>query len=195
MTGYSVENYITDVLTFIEATGGRPIHILFTHPNKHETKETARQFYDIMAEIYRKTPAQLCAEGIDIEKEAMEITKGNILLEMLTPALGRVAQLSHRNKIDVEATLTIIAIMRYKQEVGEYPETLEKLVDKGYLKNVPVDPFSDQTIIYKRTDDNFILYGVGENFVDDDGEVVRDSDGEIIKFADEGDWVFWPVKK
>ncbi|MHC4467706.1 MAG: hypothetical protein ACYSYW_14325 [Planctomycetota bacterium] len=40
-----------------------PLHVLFTHPNKRETKEMTRQFYDFMTEICRKTPAQLRAEG------------------------------------------------------------------------------------------------------------------------------------
>ncbi|MHC5073425.1 MAG: hypothetical protein ACYTFE_01210, partial [Planctomycetota bacterium] len=79
-----------------------------------------------------------------------------------------------------------------EKDIGEYPESLGEFVREDYLKEVPIDPFSGQTIVYKKTDDDFILYGVGENFVDDGGEVVRDGDGEIIKFADEGDWIFWP---
>ncbi|MHC4843692.1 MAG: hypothetical protein ACYTEE_07820 [Planctomycetota bacterium] len=194
MTGYGVENYIADVLSFIEATGGRPIHILFTHPNKRETKEKASQFYDFLTEAFRKTPAQLRAEGIDINEEVLVIREGNILLEIMLPALGRVSQVLYRDKIDVEATLTIIALIRYEKDIGEYPESLDELVSKDYLKEVPIDPFSGQAIIYKRADDGFILYGVGENFVDDGGEVVRDNDGRIEKFASEGDWVFWPTE-
>ncbi|MHC4757252.1 MAG: hypothetical protein ACYTE8_01210 [Planctomycetota bacterium] len=192
--GYSGENYITDILSIIETTGRWPIHILFTHPNKRETKETADRMYDYITDVYRKTPAQLRTEGIDINKEAMEIAKGNILLEMFLPPLGRVFELSYRNKIDVEATLTIVALKRYKKDVGEYPESLGELVSKDYLKEVPIDPFSGEKIAYKRRNGDFILYGVGENFEDNGGKVVRDDDGRIIKFSDEGDWIFWPTE-
>jgi hypothetical protein len=184
---------ILDILYSMESLRG-PLHVLFTHPNKRETKEAADRMYDFITEFFRKTPAQLRAEGIDIEKEATAITKGNALLYMLSPALGRVSELLYRNKIDVEATMTIIALIRYKGDIGEYPESLDELVSKDYLKEVTIDPFSGKPIIYKRGDDDFILYGVGENFVDDGGEVVRDDDGRIEKFADEGDWVFWPTE-
>jgi hypothetical protein len=91
--------------------------------------------------------------------------------------------------------LTIIALKRYKNDIGEYPESLDELVSKNYLKEVPIDPFSGESLIYKKTDGDFILYGVGENFEDEGGEVVRDDNGRIKKFASEGDWVFWPVEK
>ncbi|MHC4265120.1 MAG: hypothetical protein ACYSUK_04210, partial [Planctomycetota bacterium] len=109
-------------------------------------------------------------------------------------AFGRVAQISYRTKVDVEATLTIIALKRYKNDIGEYPESLDELVSKDFLKKVPIDPFSGEYLIYKKTDGDFILYGVGENFEDEGGVVIRDDDGRIRKFANEGDWVFWPTE-
>jgi len=59
---------------------------------------------------------------------------------------------------------------------------------------LPIDPYSDQPLVYKRTESDFVLYGVGENFKDDGGTVAV-VDGRLRKWGtkEEGDWVFWPV--
>jgi hypothetical protein len=40
-----------------------------------------------------------------------------------------------------------------------------------------------------------MLYSVGSNFKDDGGQIARDANGKVKYYADEGDWVFWPVQK
>lgn len=172
-----------------------PLHILFTHPNKQESREMADRYNTYWEKIAHKTPARIRAESIDINKEAMEIIKGNILLEMLAPAYSRVIEISYRLPADVGSTLTIIALLRYRQTKGYYPESLSELVTAGYLKELPMDPFSDRPVVYKKTDDDFILYSVGPNFIDDGGELGRDKKGKVKLWADEGDAVFWPMQR
>jgi len=72
---------------------------------------------------------------------------------------------------------------------------LQELVKRGYLTELPMDPYSDKPLVYKKTDDGFLLYSVGVNFKDDSGQIARDDEGKIREYADEGDWVFWPVPK
>ncbi len=177
---------------FVKKSG----YILFLHPDKQETYQAAQELYDYWENLTVKTPGQIRKEQIDTEKETTEIIKGNILLEMLSPAIGRISELSHRNRVDVEATLAIIAILRYNQETGDYPDNLAKLTEAGFLKALPIDPYSDQPLVYKKTDNNFVLYGVGENFKDDSGMIAK-VNGRPRRWGtkDEGDWVFWPVPK
>ncbi len=165
---------------------------MFLHPDKQETKEMADRFYDYWEKICRKSPYQINVEGIDIENESMEIIKGNMLLEIFVPALGRVNQVSHRLVTDVRATLTIIAALRYRQDNSRLPDTLQELVTEGYLKKLPIDPHSDKPLVYKKTEDGFTLYSVGTNFTDDGGKVARNEKGRVKRYADQGDWVFWP---
>ena len=58
---------------------------------------------------------------------------------------------------------------------------------------MPDDYFGPGPLTYKKTGDGFILYSWGKNLKDDNGEVVRTEKGKIRQFAEEGDWVFWPV--
>ena len=172
------------------------LYVLFTHPNKQETREMADRYYAFWDRIARKNPGQIHSEAIDVEKEPAEIVKGNILLEIMTTlAFHRIHEASCRNKTDVEATLVIIPILRYRQDTGSYPEDLEELVTAGYLKEIPIDSFSDKPLVYRKTDDDFLLYSVGGNFTDDGGKIVRDDKGKDKKWAGEGDWVLWPIAK
>ncbi len=54
---------------------------------------------------------------------------------------------------------------------GAPPETFAGLVP-NYLAAVPVDPFSDRPLVYRRTDTGYLLYSVGSNRVDDGGQRV-----------------------
>ncbi|MFC1677531.1 hypothetical protein ACFL3G_10785 [Planctomycetota bacterium] len=174
-----------------------PMQVLFTHPNKQQTREMGDRFYDYLSKMSHKSPGQMRAEGIDLNKEATRYTKGNIFLGMLTPAIGRIIELSHRVRIDLEASVTIIALFRYKQQHGDYPDSLGRLVETSFLKSVPVDVFSDRPIVYRKTDGDFILYSVGENFVDYGGQVYINQKGRANPWGADagGDAVFWPVPR
>ncbi|MGA2070004.1 MAG: hypothetical protein ABSG97_01535 [Sedimentisphaerales bacterium] len=169
-------------------------NILFS-PTKTETIATTNALHKFFNENFSKTPASLKAEGIDLDFQISRIANNNIFLKLLSPSLGRINIVAFRNKIDAESTPLIIALVRYKQDTGTFPESLDKLVEKEYIKQVPVDPFSDKPIAYRKTDDNFLLYSWGENLKDDDGQIARDKFDKVKQFADEGDWVFWPVVK
>jgi hypothetical protein len=57
-----------------------------------------------------------------------------------------------------------------------------------------MDPFSDKALIYKRINNDFILYSLGPNFTDDAGQVGKDSQGNTRRlWAYNGDSVFWPM--
>jgi len=168
--------------------------VLFS-PTKTETIASTDTIYKRFDEIFSKTPARLKAEGIDPDSETNRIVNNNIFLKILVPALARVNMIAWRNKTDAESTPLIIAIVRYKQDTGAFPESLDKLAERGYIKKIPIDPFSDKPIVYRKTDNNFLLYSWGENLKDDDGQVARSKKDKPIMFADTGDWVFWPVVK
>jgi hypothetical protein len=100
---------------------------------------------------------------------------------------------AYYHKTLADALITTLALIRFKLSSGDYPESLEDLVTAGYLKSLPMDPFSEQPLVYKKTDNGFMLYSVGFNFKDDGGQVYHNEEGKIRLW--EGDAVFWPVQK
>lgn len=56
-----------------------------------------------------------------------------------------------------------VTVMQYKQEKGEYPQTLKDLVGARYLKSVPVDGW-DRPFVYRPTpegDNPYELFSYG----------------------------------
>lgn len=173
-------------------------HILFTHPDKKETLREVEKFYSEMEQIAAVTPASANAKGLDIDAFTEEEISKNFFLNVLMPALSRVNRIAWRTRAEAEATPAILAILQYQKEHGRYPDLLDVLVEKGLLKEAPVDPFSDKPLAYIKTDDGFTLYSVGYNFTDDNG-VPKEYEGNnknptSRRWTDTGDAIFWPVK-
>jgi hypothetical protein len=168
---------------------------LFGQPNKEETLKSVNALYDYFEQLSLKTAIQRHAESDAIDDKFNELLGGNIFLGILTPALGRVIEIGNRVPVEVRATLTMIAIFRYKRDAGRYPQDLNQLVTDGYLKQLPMDSYSDKPLVYKKAEDNFILYSFGPDFKDDDGVSGKDSKGRVRQWRDNGDTVFWPLPK
>jgi gas vesicle protein len=171
-----------------------------THIRRDETIDKANEIYDQLNKTIKISPYDRHINRIKTSDEILtELPRYKYsLFHIFLPGSDRVSEseLVYRGKTQYEATLTILALQQWQMEKGDYPETLNNLVESGYLKELPMDPFSDQPLVYKRTADNFTLYSVGLNFKDDGGQVYRDEKGKPQLWHDEfGDAVFWPVQK
>jgi len=109
------------------------------------------------------------------------------------PAAGKVNQIAYRYKLYTDALITVTALLRYQQDKGQYPQDLDKLVTAGYLKNLPMDCFSDKPLVYKKTGDDFLLYSYGPDCIDDGGKPAYNREGKYQMWPNEdGDAIFWP---
>jgi hypothetical protein len=84
------------------------------------------------------------------------------------PALSAALAATGRGQADASATVTAIAIERYRRKTGRWPERLDQLVP-DFLPQVPLDPFDGQPLRYVVLDTEYRLYSVGQNGVDDGG--------------------------
>jgi hypothetical protein len=196
--GEEPETTTMDIIleTLSSAEGwARAVKVLFFHPNKEQTREAADRFYAFCETFAQKTPAKIKAEGLGIEKETMKIVGDNVFLSLLTPALGRAARIGHRQRTNVEATITILALQRYKADKDSYPDDLQELVTADYLRRKPMDVYSGKPLVYRTTDESFILYSIGENFEDDGGKPDTSRKGKPRMWDNDADAVFWPVPK
>jgi hypothetical protein len=191
---------ISDMSSSYEGEGIEPFILdlvsapfLFTHPNKQETLRSVNEFYDYCEQLSLKTAVQRHEESDAIDDKFKELLGGNIFLGTLVPAVRRVIEIGNRLPTDVGATLTMIAIFRYKSDTGRYPQNLNQLVTAGFLKPLPIDSYSDKPLSYKKTEDNFILYSIGPDFKDDGGVSGKDSKDRARPWRDNGDTVFWPL--
>ena len=123
------------------------------------------------------------------EKAALT-SKTNPWVETLVPAIARAIQNEYCSRAEIKSLITTLAILRYNSDKNGYPATLSELISAGYLKELPIDPFGDKPLVYKRTQEGFILYSYGADFDDDGGQHSKWDIG-----VKGGDQVFWPVEK
>jgi hypothetical protein len=89
--------------------------------------------------------------------------------KMLLPALGRARISFVRIKARKAILTTQVGLEIYRNKNGRYPKTLGRL--KGILDEIPLDPFTNELLKYRRTEDGYIVYSVNENLVDDGGDI------------------------
>lgn len=100
-------------------------------------------------------------------------------------------------------TIAILALHRYRLRTGQFPDSLEKLVETGYLKELPPDPYSNNPLVYRRTPEGFTLYSIGRNRMDDGGEApgipttpaLPQTPFQPKQTPVQGDIIIWPIPK
>jgi hypothetical protein len=78
----------------------------------------------------------------------------------------------------------IVALRRYKNKDGRWPETLDVIKDLVPTE-ILVDPINRGSFVYKLNEDNFTIYSKGKNNIDDGGERDKQSGAD--------DWLIWPT--
>jgi hypothetical protein len=80
--------------------------------------------------------------------------------------------------------LLIIALRRYKNTNGQWPEQLEDVKNLSPAETF-IDPINGGSFVYKRTEENFMLYSKGKNGIDEEGKLNKGCD----------DWMIWSAGK
>lgn len=90
------------------------------------------------------------------------------LASTIVPALGKCANKRDQVLAEIGLCRVVLALKAYKYEHGAYPSTLDQL-RRTLDWTLPVDPFTGRSFIYRRQEEGFKLYSVGENLKDDGG--------------------------
>ncbi len=72
-------------------------------------------------------------------------------------------------RTETEAALAMLALAEFHREHGHYPDQLGELVP-NFLPQVPVDYGDRKPLRYRRIEDDYLLYSVFEDGVDNGGE-------------------------
>jgi len=78
-----------------------------------------------------------------------------VLLTLAVPRYFRTVERSKETVLRRDLATVRESIDRYYGDLGQYPDALPALVDKHYIRNVPVDPFtkSAETWLLVQSDD------------------------------------------
>jgi hypothetical protein len=100
-------------------------------------------------------------------------TIGNILIALMLPAFNKVQSAADRCE-QVQHNLDLaFALAAYQRDHGRYPKELDALAPK-YLKKIPNDLFSGMPLVYCPNENGYLLYSVGVNGRDEQGQSYDD---------------------
>ncbi len=176
--------YIQPIFSLIEKSNIKECKRL----ERRETTAQVEIYCDILEKVFSLSPWQYERDYDGLKTSIEQIKKENPIIKTFS-VNPQLLFISWRARIDLDALITILAILRYKEDTQQYPDSLLELVVKGYIEAVPDDPYGDGQIIYKQTDNGFLLYSLGVDFDDDGGKPYKSTEGKM-----DGDDIFWPVE-
>ena len=114
----------------------------------------------------------------------------DVFAKMLFPGVSPAVRRFTYAQQSADLARVAIALERYRLAHGEYPETLDALTPP-FLDKPPHDVINGEPLHYRRTaDGQFVLYSVGWNETDDEGEVVLQKGSTPGVDLNQGDWVW-----
>ena len=136
-------------------------------------------------------PQLLAGENYYARKIVMKypfLTRYTMMLRsksMAKSTLESISKLYLRFLADKRGNRILIELRRYKNQNGQWPEKLEQI--KSFVDpNVLIDPQNNGSFVFKKADNDFILYSRGPNNIDEGGNSNSPAD----------DWPIWiPPKK
>jgi hypothetical protein len=109
------------------------------------------------------------------------------------PALFNAFNKAMRLQAQRDLTVTAIALKRFELRHGKLPASLEALVPE-FLPALPIDFMDGQPLRYRlNADGSFLLYSVGDNFLDDGGNGEMQKEHRNATYLWYGRDAVWPA--
>jgi hypothetical protein len=166
------------------------------HARRDETLRKGNKILDKYNQICKMTPYEKYSSGIGDDETDWSLSHQKyFFLYRSLYDMRQVSEFTYLSEAWYQATITTLAIQRWRLEKNAYPESLSELTAAGFLDELPMDLYSDKPLVYRKTKDDFVLYSLGPNFTDDGGQVAVNGRGEPQNWGTPkaGDIVFWPL--
>ncbi len=120
-------------------------------------------------------------ELAEIDRRVEALSFPHIVTASLLPIYARSTATRDRAIARVGLAQVALVLKAYKNEKGEYPESLAQLPEVIEWADLPEDPFSGQDFIYRREGEGFLIYSIGADLEDDGGKAEEDwEEGDIV---------------
>lgn len=148
----------TDLLSFTQCLWG---------PTRKEIKDWQNQWHDISNQMFSCTPWELKHTNYPLmqKMEKLGDCPGYYSKRNLYPHCEK----NYVTKMKTESLQIVIAAKLFLLQHGILPESQAEMVEASLLDSVVMDPYSDKELIYQRRGDDFVVYSLGNNFIDNRG--------------------------
>ena len=134
------------------------------------------------------SPKAILHADAAVQAETKHPNRYNVIEKLLLPALGNAAKRFAYGQESADLARVAIALERFRLAHGEYPGSLDAL-EPRFIEKLPQDIINGEPLHYRRSfDGKFLLYSVGWNETDDDGQVGLQKNGVFDN--SKGDWVW-----
>jgi hypothetical protein len=97
------------------------------------------------------------------------------IVDYALPGMMSLFDIVDRDRVDRTAVMVGVALELYFREHGRFPPSLSELVQAGYLKSIPIDPFGSGEPIHYRVEgspaSNAVVWSVGLEGVNQAGKL------------------------
>lgn len=174
-------------------------------PDRNDIAEKLEELATLSDQMINKTPWQIKNDGMNYSLKIKRIRNNNLFFDMIPFSPERILGDYYKTTAQTDAMITVLALLRIKNDTGLFPESLDKLLEAGYLHSLPKDPYSGGSLVYKLTAEGFTLYSVGEDFIDNGGviQIINSTSTvplpmgtgvpDTISHIESLDIVYWPV--
>jgi hypothetical protein len=142
-------------------------------PNRPGDAALMLKFYGRLLEANDESLANAAAEANAINDEIKQLAGSHrkifyMQTLLLFPAIQNATNAHLRTEARCKSADAGLAALRYRQANGTWPANLADLAP-AYFPTVPSDPYNSKPLLFKTTDQEFKVYAVGENRVDNGG--------------------------
>ena len=111
----------------------------------------------------------------EAKRLAGEIPRTALLTRLVAPALESLARRLHEVEVSLDLALLGLHAEKFRIANGHYPQSLAEIPWEGAL---PRDPFTGGDLHYKAEGGDLLIYSVGPDLVDNQGNPRRSAKGE-----------------
>lgn len=138
-------------------------------------------------------PAKLLRAAKKIKGDLVKLSKRHLVTKLFAESLPNYVRIHVQCLAVIRAIRLLIAVERFRLRNDRMPAALDELVPT-YIDAIPIDPFDQTPLKLITRDAMLIVYSVGDDGVDDGGQVVpvegkkrpRDRGFRLLPVADRG---------
>ena len=138
-------------------------------------------YLDLMSEYmeaFEQPPIQRRITFAGGDNKVADLPFYHAVIRSVFPGLGKAVDIDLRARARLDLARMALHVEQYRIKEGRLPDHLADLTE-DYMETVPVDPFDDTPIKYRKLEKGYVIYSVGSDGKDDEG-MELDSEGKPL---------------